>query len=120
MRQTHNWNRRLWRKWRLFERSKLLDMSDRAPDSEDLYLRTELYQDLLKQVHRLSYKFRSVIVLRYYQDCTFEEISKLLDIPEGTAKSRHRLALQKLRKLMGSTAEEILFPKETIAHVHSE
>lgn len=41
---------------------------------------------------------KSVILLRFYQNYTFKEISEALDIPLGTAKSILYRALQKLRK----------------------
>lgn len=41
---------------------------------------------------------KSVILLRFYHDLTFKEISNLLDIPLGTAKSVLYRALDKLRK----------------------
>lgn len=41
---------------------------------------------------------KSVILLRFYHDQTFKEISNLLDIPLGTAKSVLYRALDKLRK----------------------
>ncbi len=41
---------------------------------------------------------KSVVLLRYYNDHTFKEISELLNIPLGTAKSMLYRALDKLRK----------------------
>lgn len=41
---------------------------------------------------------KSVVLLRYYNDYTFKEISELLNIPLGTAKSVLYRALDKLRK----------------------
>lgn len=41
---------------------------------------------------------KSVVLLRYYNDHTFKEISELLNIPLGTAKSVLYRALDKLRK----------------------
>jgi len=50
--------------------------------------------DKLKEEHRI------IIELAYYQGYTQEEISKELDIPLGTVKSRARLALAQLRQIL--------------------
>ncbi|MFD1927672.1 sigma-70 family RNA polymerase sigma factor [Sporosarcina siberiensis] len=41
---------------------------------------------------------KSIILLRFYQDYTFKEISEVLEIPLGTAKSILYRAINKLRK----------------------
>jgi len=98
VRQVQNWNRKLWRKFRLYERSKSLTLPEQSPDSEDLVLHNEHRSELLQLVQQLPYKHKIVIVLRYYHDQTLEEIAELLGIPVGTVKSRHHTALAKLRK----------------------
>ena len=40
---------------------------------------------------------RSIIVLKYYQDYTFQQISDLLELPIGTVKSTLYRAVEKLR-----------------------
>ena len=44
---------------------------------------------------------REAIELAYFDGCTFREVAVRLGIPEGTAKSRLRLALAKLANLLG-------------------
>lgn len=98
IRQVNNWNRKLWRKFRLYERSKSFTLDDRSPGSEDIVLHNERRSHLIAMVQQLPYKHKCVVVLRYYHEHTFEEISELLGIPVGTVKSRHHTALAKLRK----------------------
>ncbi len=43
---------------------------------------------------------RQALELAYYGGCTYREVAARLGIPEGTAKSRLRLALNKLRELI--------------------
>jgi RNA polymerase sigma-70 factor, ECF subfamily len=43
---------------------------------------------------------RAVVELAYFQGLTFREVARTLAIPEGTAKSRLRLALIKLESLL--------------------
>jgi RNA polymerase sigma-70 factor (ECF subfamily) len=48
-------------------------------------------------LRRLSPPLRVVIVLRYYHGLSYAEIGAILELPEGTVKSRLNLAHQKLR-----------------------
>ncbi|MEE1130964.1 MAG: sigma-70 family RNA polymerase sigma factor [Caryophanon sp.] len=41
---------------------------------------------------------KSIVLLKYYDDCTLQEIADVLNMPLGTAKSILYRALQKLRK----------------------
>lgn len=53
-------------------------------------------------LEKLPNKLKSVLVLKYYQDLTQEEIAIILKIPVGTVKSRIHLGLKKLRVLIDS------------------
>ena len=55
---------------------------------------------LKKLINKLKEEYRVVIDLSYFQGFTHEEISKLLDIPLGTVKTRIRSALIQLRTLI--------------------
>lgn len=58
----------------------------------------EMQHELFSLVRQLSYKLRVVVILRYFHDYSLEEIAEVLQIPVGTVKSRHHLALKELRK----------------------
>jgi RNA polymerase sigma-70 factor (ECF subfamily) len=56
-------------------------------------------KQLLEQaICRLSDRQRAVIILRYYWELPYAEISQVLDVPLGTVKSRLDLALKTLRQ----------------------
>ncbi|WP_449537704.1 sigma-70 family RNA polymerase sigma factor [Ferdinandcohnia sp. Marseille-Q9671] len=63
-------------------------------EDQDLLLSLSLqeFMDMLQEDEK------SVILLRFYQDHTLHEISKILEMPLGTAKSILYRALDKLRK----------------------
>lgn len=63
-------------------------------DDEDIPLSLTL-QNLIDTLQKDE---KSIVLLRFYQNFTFKEISEVLDIPLGTAKSVLYRALDKLRK----------------------
>ena len=56
--------------------------------------------DLLNAIYRLDEKYKTIIILRYYEDLTFQQISELLDEPIGTVKSKGKRALSKIKNLL--------------------
>lgn len=63
-------------------------------EDEDIALTVSL-QNL---IDTLQEDEKSLVLLKYYEDRTFKEISEILDIPLGTAKSVLYRALDKLRQ----------------------
>ncbi|HEU5266734.1 MAG TPA: sigma-70 family RNA polymerase sigma factor [Jatrophihabitans sp.] len=51
---------------------------------------------------------RRAIELAYYDGMTYKEVANALGIPEGTAKSRLRLAMSRLRTLLGDDVRAAL------------
>ena len=50
--------------------------------------------------------YRSVVVLRHYEGLKFSEIAEVLNIPEGTVKSRMVESLSRLAKVLGPLLED--------------
>ncbi len=57
---------------------------------------------LKKLVHNLKEDYRILIDLSYFQGFTQDEISKMLNIPLGTVKTRMRSALIQLKQIIKS------------------
>ncbi|MFZ1800170.1 MAG: RNA polymerase sigma factor [Chitinophagaceae bacterium] len=55
---------------------------------------------LRRMVHTLKDEWKEPLELSYFQGYTQDEISKILDLPIGTIKTRLRAALKELRKIM--------------------
>jgi RNA polymerase sigma-70 factor (ECF subfamily) len=98
IRQASSYKRNIWRRFRLFEKQKLSAEPSLASTAEPL-LRKETRDELLEEIMKLSPKLRSVIVLRFYHDYSFDVIASLLDVPVGTVKSRHHAAINQLRNV---------------------
>lgn len=66
----------------------------------DQYSKLEMSIDIINSLQGLDEKHRDVITLKYLGDYSIKEISKILDIPEGTVKSRLNTGIKKLRDIM--------------------
>lgn len=87
-------------------KKKALVFSDLEKDGEDsitetlagaVSLEEELPKYILKQ---LPADYKEIIILKYGNDFTFDEIAKILNKPLNTVKSQHRRALILLRKFL--------------------
>ncbi|WP_047980536.1 RNA polymerase sigma factor SigW [Ornithinibacillus contaminans] len=58
----------------------------------------ELQSYIQQQIAQLPPKYRSIIMLRYLEDFSLQEISDILDIPLGTVKTRIHRGREALRK----------------------
>jgi RNA polymerase sigma factor (sigma-70 family) len=73
------------------------ELSERAPDSEDLVRRVELQRRLADEVLKLAEPSRSTVLLHYFEELTCAEIARRLSLPEGTVRRRLKTALDQLR-----------------------
>jgi RNA polymerase sigma-70 factor, ECF subfamily len=58
----------------------------------------ELQETVQKEILKLPEKYRSVIVLKYIEELSLNEISEILDMPLGTVKTRIHRGREALRK----------------------
>lgn len=57
--------------------------------------------DIIRKVlDRLEEPYRTVLVLRHYENLKFHQIAEVLEIPEGTVKSRMAEALNQMHRLL--------------------
>jgi RNA polymerase sigma-70 factor (ECF subfamily) len=65
------------------------------------YLNTELmYEHLRKAIATLPTEQRTAFTLRYQEELPVKEIAHILQVPEGTIKSRLHYALLKVQEAM--------------------
>jgi RNA polymerase sigma-70 factor (ECF subfamily) len=77
--------------------------------------RSEMVRQALRQ---LPDPYRTVLVLRHYEDLKFREIAEVLDVPEGTVKSRMAEALSQMHRLLKPLlANEPVNPLKTFNQV---
>jgi RNA polymerase sigma-70 factor (ECF subfamily) len=73
-----------------------------SPGPDALLLRAEEGEMVRWAIQQLSEACRSVIILRHYEDLKFREIAEVLEIPEGTVKSRMAEALTQLHRILSN------------------
>jgi RNA polymerase sigma-70 factor, ECF subfamily len=77
-----------------------MDVQTPAPDSA--LIEQERAEAVRRALLQLAEPYRAVVVLRHYEGLKFREIGEVLEIPEGTVKSRMAEALTQLNRLLNN------------------
>ncbi|MEM8998437.1 MAG: sigma-70 family RNA polymerase sigma factor [Acidobacteriota bacterium] len=85
-----------------------LELVDSSVDLERDVAQTELQQRLWKALNELSQMQREILVLRDYQDLSYNEIAQTLGIPIGTVMSRLHGARKRLRAVLQDDLRTLL------------
>ena len=80
-------------------------------DAHTQYVRKMEQEMVRKAIQQLPAEFREIIILREYEELSYQEIAAMLDCPAGTVMSRLARARSKLR-LMLSLNEQSFQPNE--------
>ena len=93
-------------------KTKKLDVTDPL-ELVDVQVISHTYQeeeiDLWDALQSLEEKYKTVLLLRFYQDYTVPEVANILDMPLGTVKTNIRRGLMQLKqKLKGVYLDEWL------------
>ena len=73
-------------------------IASKTPLPEDDVESLELQDTIQRAISKLPEKYRSVIVLKYIEELSLNEISEILDMPLGTVKTRIHRGRETLRK----------------------
>jgi RNA polymerase sigma-70 factor (ECF subfamily) len=78
-----------------------------APDSQEAdYARAQMAKAVRTAVSALPPKFRIAVLLRYFEDLSYEQMAVALECSMGTVASRlsrgHRMLAERLRHWMGT------------------
>jgi len=76
------------------------DPADAAQDPHAVYASGVEQERVQAAIQRLPLAFREVILLREYEELSYQEIAALLNLPHGTVMSRLARARSKLRDLL--------------------
>ena len=64
---------------------------------QEMAAASQLSDEVQKTLMELKDEHRTVIVLRYFADCSYQEIGRILGLPEKTVKSRLFTARQQMK-----------------------
>ena len=85
----------------LEKQKKVISMDDLKFQSLSTEIATsDEKMDLLDAIYQLDEKYKTVLLLKYYEDLTFEQIAEILGEPIGTVKSNGKRALTKIKKIL--------------------
>jgi len=76
------------------------ELPEYVPDARAHPEHAQTHLDIREALAALSEKLRAVVVLNVYHGLAYKEIGEILEIPEGTVKSRMFQALRQLRSLL--------------------
>ena len=79
---------------------------DTEPDPAEQAEVKQQYERVVVALQKLDPEFRAVIVLRDVEDCDYEQIAQILDVPVGTIKSRLFRARSALRDAFAEECKE--------------
>jgi len=78
-----------------------IDIADKQTPMEDKVDNQMDYERLTNAMESLDAKHRAVLVLRYFNDLSYDEVAQAVGVPLGTVKSRINHALKALRTRLG-------------------
>lgn len=79
---------------------------DKIPNWKDMLIEVEDAVYLKNLLKKLSQETREVIILRIYEEMKFKDIAKIMGCSVSTTKSRFRLGINQLKKLMENDYEK--------------
>jgi RNA polymerase sigma-70 factor, ECF subfamily len=78
------------------------DELDEALGPDDELAGAQMSREIQSALMKIKPEYRSVIVLRHFLDCSYQDIGEILELPEKTVKSR----LFAARQLLGDVLRQ--------------
>lgn len=86
----------------VFEENSI-DVELDAPTPDEVLVRKQDAAVVEAAVRTLPPDYRNVVILRYYEELSIEEIAEIMKLPVGTVKSRLHAARGMLRRILSRT-----------------
>lgn len=90
---------------------------DPGPSPQQQAERSETRQAVRDAMEQLSPEYRQIVVLRFLQELSYEEIGAVLKLPPGTVKSRLNRAKSQLKDILSKSGN--LFGAGSVIHTES-
>jgi RNA polymerase sigma-70 factor (ECF subfamily) len=82
------------------EFSIFASITDNSPNIEKELIKNQVDNDLKKLIQKLPHDQKEVLMMRYYSDMSFKEISDITGVSVNTTLGRMRYAITNLRKVI--------------------
>lgn len=112
----HNETISFWRKKTSFQKDKKLELNDEkltlmatTAEFENVDEEKNVHLFIDKILFMLKQEYREVLVLKFFEDKSYEEISDILKIPEGTVATRINRAKKSFKALSGGKMDREIF-----------
>lgn len=87
---------------------KIIDITEKlSKETNTFYAEYSKKSELESILNNIGEELRLVTVLYYYDDFSIKDISEMINIPEGTVKSRLSRAREKIAKIYNIGGEEV-------------
>ncbi len=83
---------------------------DQHPAPDESLAASEVADAVRRAVSQLPDSHRAIVVLRHYENLKFREIAEILDLPEGTVKTRLTEALSELARRLRTPLDLRVMP----------
>lgn len=90
---------------------------DPAPGPQQQAERSEQRQAVRDAIMQLTPEYRQIVVLRFLEELSYEEIGAMLTLPSGTVKSRLNRARAQLKEILSRSGN--LFGAESVIHTET-
>lgn len=90
---------------------------DNAPDPQQRVEQSEQRQAVRDAIWQLTPEYRQIVVLRFLQELSYEEIGTALKLPVGTVKSRLNRARSQLKEILSQSGN--LFGAGSVIHTET-
>lgn len=84
------------------EEESATDIAETAKDPHAIYVSKMEHEQVREAIQQLPVDFREIILLREFEELSYQEIASILDCPAGTVMSRLARARAKLRSLLSA------------------
>ena len=79
-----------------------MDIAETAKDPYAFYVSKVEHEEVREAIQQLPADFREIILLREFEELSYQEIATILGCPAGTVMSRLARARTKLRTLLSA------------------
>jgi RNA polymerase sigma-70 factor (ECF subfamily) len=91
----------------------LTDPKDSQPD---ILLREERLRVITERIEKLPKKQKAILILRTYQELSYEEIAEIVGGSVGSARVNFHHAIENIKRLMGEELQATKQDKNGVRH----